>query len=204
MAYARNRPEYPGGDISYLSFPYKIQNWPAGLESTDQSILVTSCYVYTTHAAPMICVDPYPESLGRKVCTPKTIAYTKGQGAPVAVTKIEQENTPHDIFFTIHFEKKGNGLVYDPNQLEKCNPWYMEKRVTLRDYDNIYLGQIRVEGDPTLIECTQTNSKFRLNNERGQITCRYPITYRSQSAYQTPLVVEHGTATARPYRRPCT
>jgi hypothetical protein len=60
------------------------------------------------------------------------------------------------------------------------------------------LHQIRIEGDPQFVTCTPESRIVRLTNGKGMIRCRYPIMYRSQTAYQAPLVVEaaYGYSTA--------
>ncbi len=185
-----DRPESPGGELDIKTFHYTLQNWPTGLDKMDQYFLVTSCYLYVTHANPVICLDPFPDSPGRKVCRPGPKTYPRGQGAPVAITRIEQENTARDVFFTIYFENRGGGMVFNPLAMEVCNPYFTDRRVTARDLDVLRIHQIRIEGDPQPISCQPLSGIVRLRNGKGSIRCRYPIVYRSQSAYQTPLVVE--------------
>ncbi|MBU1199028.1 MAG: hypothetical protein KJ685_04300 [Nanoarchaeota archaeon] len=183
--------EYPGGEIGYVNFDGTIRNWPPGLDQTYQDFLITNCFLYATYAAPVVCVDPTPFSQNRKVCYPKAFTGTKGQGAPVAITHIEQENTPRQAIFTIHISNVGGGDVYDPGRLEKCSP-YSPGRVTNEDLNVIYVGDIRVSGDLQRLICTP-NDFVRLNPETGKgiITCAYDIPFSGiKSAYQTPLVVE--------------
>lgn len=185
-----DRPENPFGDYDIKSLHFGLKNWPVGLDKTEQHFLITSCYLYVTHANPVICLDPYPDTPGRKVCRPRTMTYPRGQGAPIAITSIEQENTVKDVFFTIHIENKGGGMVFNPLSMEVCNPYFTSRRVTARDLDVVRVHQIRIEGDPAPIRCQPESHIVRLRDGKGQISCRYPIVYRSQSAYQTPLVVE--------------
>ena len=127
----------------------------------------------------------------RKVCTPRHFTGTKGQGAPVAVTLIEQENTPRQAVFRIHVKNVGGGQVYDPGKLEMCSP-YFPGRVTNQDLNVIYIGDIRVSGDLQRLRCTPNNF-LRLNpqTQEGIITCMYDIPFSGlRSAYRTPLVVE--------------
>ena len=101
---AGNIPEFPGGDTMFVDFDANIANWPQGLDQTKQTFLVTDCYLYTTHAAPVVCIDPSPFSETKKVCKPIPYTGTKGQGAPVVVTGISQENTPRQARFTIQVQ----------------------------------------------------------------------------------------------------
>jgi hypothetical protein len=183
--------EYPGGEIDYINFDGNIVNWPPGLDYTYTTFMVTNCFLYATYAAPVVCIDPAPFSDDRKVCYPKKFTGTKGQGAPVAVTYIEQENTPRQAIFTIHIRNVGGGDVYDPGRLEKCSP-YFPGRVTNEDKNIIYIGDIRVSGDLQRLECTP-NDYVRLDptTREAIVTCSYNIPFAGvRSAYQSPLVVE--------------
>lgn len=183
--------EFPGGEIDYISFDGNIVTWPPGLDQTYQTFMVTNCYLYATYAAPIVCIDPTPFSEDRKVCRPKPYTGTKGQGAPVAVTYIEQENTPRQAIFTIHVKNVGGGQVYDPGMLELCSP-YFPGRVTSENLNIVYVGPIMVSGDLQRLDCTP-NDFVRLDPKTGEgiITCAYNIPFSGlRSAYQTPLVVE--------------
>jgi len=183
--------EYPGGELAYINFDGNIVNWPPGLDQTYQTFMITNCFLYATYAAPVVCIDPAPFSQDRKVCYPKPYTGTRGQGAPVAVTYIEQENTPRQAVFTIHIKNVGGGQVYDPGRLEMCSP-YFPGRVTNDDLNIVYIGDIRVSGDLQRLDCTP-NDYVRLNPQTGEgiVTCSYNIPFSGlRSAYQTPLVIE--------------
>ncbi|MBN2141907.1 hypothetical protein JW711_01125 [Candidatus Woesearchaeota archaeon] len=183
--------EFPGGESAYINFRGNIHSWPPGLDQTKQTFLVTNCYMYTTYAAPVVCIDPAPFSETRKVCTPKTYTGTSGQGAPVAITYIHQENTPRQAIFQIHVKNVGTGRVYDPGQLEKCSP-YSPYRVTNNELNTVVVGDVRVSGDLMRLDCSPGNI-IRLDpkTKEGVVTCTYDIPFGSlKSAYQTPLVVE--------------
>jgi hypothetical protein len=188
---AGNNYDYPGGEVQYLNFKGNIITWPAGLDMTEQTFLITNCYLYATYAAPITCIDPSPFSESMKVCTPKTYTGTSGQGAPVAVTYIEQENTARQAIFTIHIKNTGGGRVYDPGALEICSP-YSPVRVTENELNKVYVGDIRVSGDLQRLECNP-NDFVRLDPKTGEgiVTCVYDIPFSGlKSAYQAPLVVE--------------
>lgn len=184
--------EFPGGGLDYINFDGNIVTWPSGLDQTTYSnFMITNCYLYATYAAPLVCVDPSPFTSDAKVCTPSPYTGTKGQGAPVAVTLIEQENSPKQILFTIHIQNVGRGEVYDPGRLEKCSPYYPEMTTT-EDKNIVYIGDIRVSGDLQRLQCTPNNF-IRLDPRTGEgtIICSYQIPYATlKSAYQAPLVVE--------------
>jgi hypothetical protein len=180
--------ESPGGETGFVDWRGHItHNWPTGVDEIDQTFLVTSCYAYTTFAAPNICVDPQPYSETRKVCTPKEITYSGHQGAPVAITKIQQMNTPRSVVLTFYVKNVGGGEVFSPGYLERCSPWFPDI-LSPRYKDEIYIGRISV-GDQHL-DCNPGYS-FRLQNGQGTFTCTYDMEYATaSSAYETPVVAE--------------
>lgn len=188
--------EYPGGEYAYFTYNGRIADWPPGLDETEQTFLLTSCYLYTTFASPIVCIDPEPYSENRKVCRPIGKSY-RSNGAPVAITSITQENTPRKIVFHINVENAGRGTVYDAGRLEKCSPYY-PGRVTPEDLNVIYIGDVRV-GSLGLqgrsgrggITCSPERIRLDPNTGRGSTTCTYPIEFTQiKSAYQAPLTVE--------------
>ncbi|MBN1645658.1 hypothetical protein JW868_01310 [Candidatus Woesearchaeota archaeon] len=186
-----DRPSYPGGGEDYLNFLLKIKSWPTGLDEMPQVFQFTSCYIYTTYADPMVCVDPFPDGPGRKVCTPKTQTFSKGQGAPIALTKVEQETTPKEIFFTFYFENKGDGVVWSPWSLQKCDPYYGEERVKATDTNRILIGDVRFSRDVRQLDCIPENRIVRLDESgKGMIRCSYDLDYITRDAYLAPLIIE--------------
>jgi hypothetical protein len=186
---APNSPEYPGGEFDVVAFDGAIVGWQTGQDRADTTFMVTNCYAYATYANPQICVDPEPFSENRKVCYPKKITFNGGNGAPVAVTTIEQENTRRGIYFTITFQNVGQGNVFDVGYLERCSPYYPGKLST-QQLDKIYLFDVRLNNQQ--LDCTPKRGEgVRLVNGRGTVRCYYEYEYLSaSSAYEAPLHIE--------------
>jgi hypothetical protein len=91
--------DFPGGNFEVLYFPSFVYDLPEGVENYNPTFLVKACYDYVTIASPVMCIDPQPHSNAEKVCTPHTVHLSGGQGAPVAVTKVEQISSPSKIVF---------------------------------------------------------------------------------------------------------
>ncbi len=179
--------DYPGGEMDYIEYHGHIANWPQGTDDIQQTFLLTNCYMYTTFAAPLVCIDPQPYSENRKVCTPSVATWKSGQGAPVSISRITQENTPRTAVFHIEVTNSGGGTVFDAGSLEKCSPYYPGGAKS-NDLNAIWIGEVRI-GD-RLLQCTPENY-IRLQGNRASFTCVYPIEYAElNSAYQTPLVIE--------------
>lgn len=184
--------EFPGGEAAIIDFNAEITNWPQGLDKTERPMpfLVTSCYLYATYAAPQVCIDPSPEDGRVKVCRPRDITYTGGQGAPVAITKIEQENTHKTVYFTISVKNVGGGTVFDMGHIEKCSPYFPSKILERKHLNKVYLTDVRIGN--VHLSCTPSRyNPIDISTGTGQIRCSYDIRYSTaQSAYETPLIME--------------
>ncbi|MBU0667242.1 MAG: hypothetical protein ABIC91_02925 [Nanoarchaeota archaeon] len=182
--------EYPGGEMDYITFHGKIKDtWPNGLDETDVTFQVQACYLYATYATPVICIDPNPYDESKKVCIPGQIDMKGSQGAPVAITSIQQESTPKKIIFTININNVGKGEIIHPGYLERCNPYY-QGRLSPEHKDVIILADVRLAGSMQRLDCTQDNI-IKLRDGRGKIVCTYELEYATvKSAYTAPLFIE--------------
>lgn len=186
---------FPGGEMELFTYHGRVVDWPPGLDEIRQNLLLTSCYLYTTYATPLVCIDPDPYGYGEKVCSPRTHTWGSGHGAPVTITSLYQESTPVKLRFDMEIRNVGTGQVYDPGYIEYCSPYY-PGRVERRFLDVVYLGDVRIgqaslfEGDARL-ECTP-EYKIRLTDGVGHVTCTLDISRLQsfRSAFETPLVVE--------------
>ena len=199
---------FPGGEPDTIVFEGQVRNWPQGLDATDRRVpfLVTNCYAYATYAAPQVCIDPSPfddTQVQNKVCRPREITFNGGNGAPVAVTSIEQENSRNRVFFTINIQNVDNGQVYDMGYLERCSP-YFPGRVSPQALDKVYILDARIGTQQ--LQCTPDRGDgVRLINGRGQFTCRYNMEFQTaNSAYETPLILELGYGYSQTIQRSMT
>lgn len=181
---------YPGGEQTFIDAPSVVQSFPAGLDQSDQPIVATACYIYTTHATPEVCIDRFPHNGAQKVCYPGVVSMKGTQGAPIAITRVTQENTPRKIIFQIDVSNVGRGQVYDPAAIHKCNPWYPE-RTTTRDKDVVHLLWISLGTQGFENMHCSPDEYVRLTNGKGTIICEYTIPPNTPStAYKDNLVIE--------------
>lgn len=185
--------ETPGGGIEVFEFPSYIFGLPPSLESFKQPIAITACYDYVTRATAMMCIDPNPNNNIRKVCRAGGVSLSSGQGAPLAITRIDQIAANKKSVFTIHVKhnkKDQTSVIYDWQQLYKCNP-NSGSIVKATDLNVAYVGYIALSGRPDLIECTPQDGKIRLDESgNGQITCTAFSDNNVESAYEAPLEIE--------------
>lgn len=186
-------PQFPGGETNTINFNGYVRNWPQGLDQTDKPVtfLVTNCFIYSTVATPQVCIDPAPYDQGVKVCQPRPTNFNGGNGAPVAISIIEQENSLRKVFFEINIQNVGGGTVFDLGAIEACSPYY-PGRLTAQHLNKVYILDARIGNQQ--LDCTPNRGDgVRLINGRGQFRCEYDMEYATaKSAYETPLIVELG------------
>jgi len=85
-------------------------------ETYNPEIIFQACYKYSTFASTQVCIDPDIANLNpRKSCRSEPVLLPNGQGAPVAVTKIEPYMVPEGDgvtpVFAIFVQNLGPGAV---------------------------------------------------------------------------------------------
>ncbi|RLE37633.1 hypothetical protein DRJ17_06140 [Candidatus Woesearchaeota archaeon] len=179
-------PYNPEGGYDVVSFRGNIINFDSrNIDSYNANFLVTSCYNYETIASQTVCVDPEPYSTKEKtkVCIiPPSYSLSGGQGAPVAVTKIEETVLSNKIQFKIYIKNLGDGKIIDKNRLNIDCPYSLD----YTNLDKVYVSG-RVSGYS--LSCKPRNP-ITLTKGVGSVICTIPKPVMSKSAYTTPLQVK--------------
>ena len=148
---------------------------------------ITTCYNYVTTANPQICVDPifYQISSQQKSCTPKNVALSGGQGAPVGVSYVDVKMIGNQqAVFEINVVNSGGGLVVSPDSLlQNCD----ENSITYNDANKVRFN-VEIKSGGAALNCKPRDNFIRLVNNQGKIVCTASI--RSGAAYETPLSIE--------------
>ncbi len=133
----------PEGDFYVAEFSGKNIAMPPGLEQYPVKFWVVVKYNYESIAQLDVCINPEViVGIGKSVdCKVKDSASLSGQGAPVAVTKVEERVIPGNeqmsVEFTFYVENKGKGEVVTPirvgdvnlaNRRMSCAPDVIEAR----------------------------------------------------------------------------
>ncbi|MBL7056602.1 hypothetical protein ISS07_06840 [Candidatus Woesearchaeota archaeon] len=182
----------PEGGFDDVEFKGTIYPEDLIVDRYEPTILATLCYPYKTKASPSVCIDPFPfDESQDKVCR---IGSTKlsSQGAPIAITSIEQEASASKIQFKINIKNSGKGDVIKFDALDKCDPTQGEL-FARTDFDKIILERASVGFSE--LRCgpfPDGNGIIRLNNGEGFILCSIDKeSYENEkSAYTTPLNLE--------------
>ena len=172
------------------------------------SVFATVCYPYQTKISASVCIDEdiYDLDSGKKACESKNLAFSGGQGAPVAVTKIEVQMIPEGDKmkpeFLIYVENKGKGeVVKRDGYAEACKSGIGGRDDKLGKYFNV-INVISEESklSDKLLVCGPEDQKnvVVLSGKNGIIRCS-PESWGSENegAYVAPLnlVLEYGYTT---------
>lgn len=187
----------PNGGQDLITFKGYVNIENLNVEKYEPTLQATTCFQYWTVAGPSVCIDPDPYSTvsGKKVCEAQDITLSS-QGAPIAVTKIEEEAFASKTQFRITVKNVGAGDVFKDKALEKCGP--EGEKIVREDIDKIYVRQVKIGNKELLCgpfidrpnaDVRERAGYIRLINGEGHIICELQSgDYSStKSAYTTPI-----------------
>jgi len=160
----------PEGDLNQLQFNINQVNLPAGTDTFPVNMLATACYRYRTVGAFAACIDGNPYSTSQKACNSFGAVSTGGsQGAPVAISSVQQEPSQGRSIFKITLQNVGGGKVIPNPSSDGClNPKYIEQ-------DIVMVQAIKLAGiDYHLTSCSniQPTGAVKLINNQATIVCK--------------------------------
>lgn len=162
--------QFPTYGTLDVSMPPDIDVYPATLQAT-------ACYDYSTKASLPVCVDPDPYSaVVQRACTPHGATVGGGQGAPVAITSVQQESLRGRAIFKIRISNVGGGQVMENGYSPMCT------EVTYDKFDKIHYAPFKLGGAAG--QCLPA-SPVRLVNGQALITCVFNVP--GNLAYTTTL-----------------
>ncbi len=174
---AGKNPYNPEGGTSSVTFEIpKNHIILQGGEKYEPELVLSTCYYYETLATPKVCIIPDLSNMDDGVCTPEKIIL-KDQGAPVAVTKVEQQPMDGYVNFIVTIEDVGSGQVVALS--EKA---YMNCPHNLKHDD---IDEVKVEmsmSNTAKPECTP-KEYVRLSGGKGTMMCRFQIRPERVSEY---------------------
>lgn len=178
---------FPEGNKEIVSFKLRnIKRLP--IDKHTELIKIGACYEYQTIAGADICINPTSQIVqtGQAICPQdQMISLSGGQGAPVAVTKIEQTTIPvaleegtYELELKFHISNRGNGFVF---QEEGCKKGGILEIGDISFY-NFGLG--------SGIDCgfQAGNNILALEQRDNILTCTAQIDSK-MGAFTTPLTI---------------
>ncbi|MBI2548339.1 hypothetical protein HYW21_03235 [Candidatus Woesearchaeota archaeon] len=147
------------------------------------------CYPYTTQGSVEVCIDPFMYDYANKdkaTCQVKDVAISGGQGAPVAVTKVEETivstGNPNEFEaqFVVHFKNEGKGLVTGIDQ-------YASACTTIAPRTGLDKVQATIELSGEIIDCTNIIQSYD-DPTTSKAYCTKTIR-KDQGSFVTPLSI---------------
>ncbi len=158
----------PVGEEKIAEFKDNEVRKPDNIDEFTQKLKLTACYDYVTTASAQVCIDPDPYNLGggTKTCTPGIVTLSGGQGAPIAVTKIDERIAGNTVYFDIHFKNMGSGDVFI-GTTSHCYTSINYEQMNRVVVDNVKLSNVNIACEPKL------GDPIILNNGEGFVKCYY-------------------------------
>lgn len=118
----------PQGGFSQVKLSVENVGLPAQLSSYASPVIFQACYPYATFASVPVCIDPDVQGVNpAKACRAQPVSLSGGQGAPVAVTRVEPRmSVSGDVMtplFAVYLQNRGSGRVVSAESwAEACKP----------------------------------------------------------------------------------
>jgi hypothetical protein len=172
----------PVGEQAPLRVGLKALPLGPAQENGNGQVRFDVCYGYATDASAQVCIDPDPQSKAKKPCTMGSISLGGGQGAPVAVTKVETTlatDQGHVIpTFAITLSNVGDGTPSSPGATACGSGTYNHAVV------RAWLAE-----DP--LQCNDGESAEAVfDNTRNTVRCKLVKGIDAVAAYASVLRVE--------------
>lgn len=203
----------PVGGIDRKTIQIEASKLDPQSETITTNIAVTVCYPYKTEATATVCVDPdiFGDRQLEKSCTPTTIGMgikthegqelPAGQGAPIAITRIEQRMMAHendDLImptYMIYIKNMEDGLPVEIGLYEEaCKSTGIAKEAWNRVGFDAYLSDRSMQLDCTPKYQDEQNSKtgsLKLEKDEDFIRCTLKEGIpKSRGTYTTPLMID--------------
>lgn len=162
-------------------------------ETAAAEIRFDLCYAYSTDASAQVCIDPDPQSKAKKPCTMGTMSLGGGQGAPIAVTRVEpsvlREGGKTIPVFAITLDNLGDGQASLPSTSSCGSGTYNKANV------KAWLADVPLtcgEGESAEVFFDKTRNTVRCKLAKGiDGTAAYATVLRVEATYDyagKPLV----------------
>jgi hypothetical protein len=155
----------PSGGYAAIDDNVRI-SLPSGVDTFPTSMTAITCYEYVTEGVSQVCVDPDSTNNKDDTCTVKLLQLSGGQGAPVAITKIDTRSSIGTNYFIITVSNMDKtGSVIKSDKVPTCTEQLTYQEVDVVDIVVANLGTQRISCEPNTI---------KLVNGVGTTTCEAP------------------------------
>ena len=160
-------------------------------------LITTVCYSYTTHVEENLCIDPdiYNLDERQKACAVRDLVL-QDQGAPVAVTRVEEsiieDDGALDVYLKAHIRNLAGGLVANAPPATLCGSGSLgEKQV----------DRLKVSGKLGTIPLTcGVNGIVRMDAGEADITCTARLTAKEEYTTTLTMDITYGYSSTLPQK----
>lgn len=190
------------GEENILSLKATTGKLEPQSESKQSTLTATFCYLYKTIASATVCIDTDIANIRpvKKVCQVRDISLSRGQGAPIAVRKIETRMVPDGEKvkpqFLIYIENTGYGIAVNPKgytipcQKSEFKDEDLWNVAYLKVYSSESSGESQLVCTPSL-ENDETTGILRFRDKKDFIRCTYKDGISANlDAYTSPIRIE--------------
>ena len=200
----------PNGEEILVSYNLYAGKVDPQSEFHSSTVAANLCYPYETVFSDTICIDTDVSNLkpGKKVCNIQDLAPANGQGAPIAVTKVEISMLPTEIDqnsqtrsikpqFLMLIENKGSGT---PVKRESTKDFCMRSDIGTNYNENINRINVKAFLSDKELDCTpkgrvdgslsdQKYAMAKLKDKKEIIRCSSEALDASQDSYLSTLKI---------------
>ena len=186
------------GDEEFITLNAEAKKVGSQSETHPSTILATACYPYRTILGTSVCIDTdiFGKQLRKKACLAKDLEFTNGQGAPIAITKVEvrmlpnADNDPNKIIphFIIYLENKGKGEVIAEAKIEDvCS----KKPLGFKDFNRVTVKAFLSDKELNCNSGETEKAEGRLREKKDIVRCTLEEGIESnKDAFTSPLKIE--------------
>ncbi len=196
------------GEEEIISYNVEAGKIDPQSEAHPSSVTANLCYPYQTKLETAVCIEPDISGLrpGRRVCKVQDLIFSQGQGAPIAVTKIEvnmlptlakaqdSQNEKMNIrpHFLIYIENKGKGTVIAKEEVKNfCTKSKTSHENLNKIYVKASLADLQLDCGIKEKEKKETYIKLKDNKELVRCVVKEEDSIEgTKDAYLSPLNIE--------------
>lgn len=180
------------GGFDQKSFKMKNTGLPTQLESYPSPVIFQACYNYQTLASAPVCIDPDIQNLVKqKPCRAQPVTLSGGQGAPLAVTKVETLMVPEGNkvrpMFRIYVQNLGTGQVIAEEDVNAACSFSKERAKS----EFISWAKPYVELQERALKCAPEPVRIETGKETRFVCDREDLLYGlAEGTFSTVLSIE--------------
>ena len=186
------------GDGEFITLNVQAKKVGSQSETHPTTILATACYPYKTILGTSVCIDTdiFGKQLRKKACQAKDLEFSSGQGAPIAITKVEvrmlpnADSDPNKVIphFIIYIENKGNGEAVAEDKIEDvCS----KKPLGFKDFNKVAIKASLSDKELNCNSGETEKAEARLREKKDIVRCTLEEGIASnRDAFVSPLMIE--------------